>query len=216
MNDPYETLGLKRGASEDEVKRAYKSLAKKYHPDVTGNDPAAAKKMQEINAAYDAIINHKDTGSSYGYSGAGSGYSGYSGFSGYSAYQNYYNQDQSNYGEYENELRAAMNYINARRYIEALTALSGVPESSRNGKWYYLSAVAKGYSGDTQGARSDIATAIAKEPGNANYRAFQERLNTGTSNYTYYSNANYSRRPNAFVDCCLPTIILNLFCNFCC
>ena len=59
MNDPYEILGLRQGASEEEVKKAYKALAKKYHPDVTGNDPAAAKKMQEINSAYDAIINHK-------------------------------------------------------------------------------------------------------------------------------------------------------------
>ena len=42
MNDPYETLGLRQGASEEEVKKAYKALAKKYHPDVTGNDPAAA------------------------------------------------------------------------------------------------------------------------------------------------------------------------------
>ena len=70
MSDPYEVLGLKQGASEEEVKKAYKTLAKKYHPDVTGNDPAAAKKMQEINSAYDAIINHKSyasSSSSYGY-----------------------------------------------------------------------------------------------------------------------------------------------------
>ena len=75
MNDPYETLGLRQGASEEEVKKAYKALAKKYHPDVTGNDPAAAKKMQEINSAYDAIINHKADSysssfhSSYSYGG---------------------------------------------------------------------------------------------------------------------------------------------------
>ena len=82
MSDPYEILGLKQGASEEEVKKAYKTLAKKYHPDVTGNDPAAAQKMQEINSAYDAIINHKSyssSSSSYGYSqssyGGGYGYS---------------------------------------------------------------------------------------------------------------------------------------------
>lgn len=200
MNDPYEILGLRRGASEDEVKKAYKNLAKKYHPDVTGNDPAAAKKMQEINAAYDAIINKKE-----------SSYDGYGYNYGYSS-----RQSNNSYDEYSNELQAALNYINARRYIEALTALSGVPESKRNGKWYYLSAVAKGYSGDTQGARVDIARAIAMEPNNPNYMAFQNRLNMGTSNYRYYSNANYTRGSNAFVDCCLPTILLNLFCNCCC
>ena len=195
MNDPYEVLGLNRNATEDEVKKAYKTLAKKYHPDVTGNDPAAAKKMQEINAAYDQIINHKYNNS----------YS--SNFQGYS-------QEQT--GEYSIELQAAINYINARRYIEALNALSGVPEAKRNAKWYYLSAVAKGYSGDTQGARSDIARAIAEDPNNLNYRAFRDRLNSGTANYRQYSTANYSRAGNAFIDCCLPTILLNLFCNCLC
>ena len=203
MNNPYEILGLNQGASEDDVKKAYKQLAKKYHPDVTGNDPAAAKKMQEINAAYDAIINHKASANTYGYNR--NAYSSYSGYA-----------NQQSYDEFANELQAAMNYINARRYMEALTALSGVPENKRSGKWYYLSAVAKGYSGDTQGARSDIKTALAKEPNNMSYRAFQDRLNSGTSHYTYYSNANYSRGGNAFVECCLPTIILNLFCNCCC
>ena len=200
MNDPYEVLGLNRNATEDEVKKAYKTLAKKYHPDVTGNDPAAAKRMQEINAAYDAIINHKDTGSYYS-SSSSYGYSSNT-------------ADSSD--EYSVELQAAINYINARRYIEALTALSGIPEGKRGAKWYYLSAVAKGYSGDTQGARIDIARAISLEPNNMTYRAFQDRLNAGTANYKYYSTNNYSRNSNAFIDCCLPTIILNLFCNCCC
>lgn len=196
MNDPYEILGLNRNATEDEVKKAYKTLAKKYHPDVTGNDPAAAKKMQEINAAYDAIINHKYNGS-------------------YSNNSYSYNT-QDNSDEYSIQLQAAINYINARRYIEALTALSGVPDAKRGARWYYLSAVAKGYSGDTQGARSDISRAIAMEPGNMNYRAFQDRLNMGTANYRSYSTQNYTRTSNAFLDCCLPTILLNLFCNCLC
>ena len=64
MMDPYSVLGLRPGASDEEVKKAYKSLAKKYHPDVAGNSPEAARKMQEINAAYDQIINHKESFSS--------------------------------------------------------------------------------------------------------------------------------------------------------
>ena len=201
MSDPYEILGLNSNATEDEVKKAYKTLAKKYHPDVTGNDPAAAKKMQEINAAYDAIMNHKETGSYYSSGSRSYGYS-----------QGY----DTDTDDASMEMQAAINYINARRYIEALTALSGIPENKRNARWYYLSAVAKGYSGDTQGARLDIARAISMEPNNMTYRAFQDRLNAGTANYRYYSNANYSRGSNAFIDCCLPTILLNLFCNCCC
>ena len=59
MRDPYSVLGLTPGASEDEIKKAYKRLAKQYHPDVTGNSPEAERKMQEINAAYDELMNKR-------------------------------------------------------------------------------------------------------------------------------------------------------------
>ena len=55
--NPYKVLGLDEGASKDEVTRAYRKLAKKYHPDLNPGDEAAAKKMAEVNAAYDAITN---------------------------------------------------------------------------------------------------------------------------------------------------------------
>ena len=60
MRDPYSVLGVRPTASEEEIKKAYKKLAKQYHPDVTGNSPEAAKKMQDINAAYDEIMNKKN------------------------------------------------------------------------------------------------------------------------------------------------------------
>lgn len=55
--DPYEVLGVARGASEDEIKTAYRRLAKKYHPDLNPGDPAAAQKMNEVNQAYDQLKN---------------------------------------------------------------------------------------------------------------------------------------------------------------
>lgn len=55
--DPYVVLGVDRNASEEEIKRAYRNLAKKYHPDANPNNPEAAEKMKEINAAYDQIQN---------------------------------------------------------------------------------------------------------------------------------------------------------------
>ena len=55
MRDPYEVLGVPRGASEEEVTRAYRELAKKYHPDLNPGDETAAAKMSEINQAYDSI-----------------------------------------------------------------------------------------------------------------------------------------------------------------
>lgn len=53
MNDPYSVLGVSKDASEDEIKRAYRRLAKKYHPDLNPGDPEAARKMTEINAAFE-------------------------------------------------------------------------------------------------------------------------------------------------------------------
>lgn len=83
MNDPYSVLGVSKDASEDEIKRAYRRLAKKYHPDLHPDDPDAARKMNEINAAYEQIKNPGQTNSTYGYgepySSGSDPYDGYGG-----------------------------------------------------------------------------------------------------------------------------------------
>lgn len=188
MNDPYSVLGLKPDASDEEVKKAYKTLAKKYHPDVAGNSPEAARKMQEINAAYDQIINHKDS-----FSGQSQGY-GYSyGYGGYN----------STSEEEPIELRAAVAYINARRFVEALNALNSVPYAKRSGRWYYLAAYAEAHTGDTVSAMKDIETAIQKEPGNGTYHAFKDRLTGRRSAYEDYSRS-FGGFSTGFFPCCFP------------
>src|SRR5512139_48739 len=55
MRDPYEVLGVSQNASEAEIKKAFRTLAKKHHPDTKGGDVAAQKRFQEISAAYDIV-----------------------------------------------------------------------------------------------------------------------------------------------------------------
>ena len=128
--DPYTILGVSRDATDEEIKTAYRNLAKKYHPDRNPDDPNAAEKMNQINAAYDAI---KDGAANY-YS-QGNGYSN-GGYNQYSwsqnwnpfggAYQQAYQQTQE-----RSEYQAAYHFIVAAQYQEALNALSGVPSGER-------------------------------------------------------------------------------------
>ena len=55
MRDPYEVLGVQRGASDDEIKKAYRAKCKRWHPDLNPNDPTAEEHFKEVQAAYDAI-----------------------------------------------------------------------------------------------------------------------------------------------------------------
>lgn len=188
IDDPYRVLGLERGASDEEVKKAYRTLAKKYHPDANPGDEAAARKMQEINAAYEQIKNPPQQ-SYTGYTGQNT--AGYGGGSGgyYGSYEDVFRQWAEAQARQEanrfasSGAQAAYRYIQYQRYQEALNALESVDYGLRDGQWYYLSAVAHSSLGNRIMAIEQMRQAIAKDPDNSSYRQILSQLESGGSVY---------------------------------
>ena len=173
VDDPYKVLGVSPDASDDEIKQAYRRLAKQYHPDRNPGDEAAAKKMQQINAAYEQIKNpaaYRSTGTSGGYGSYG-GYGGFGGFGGYG-------QQQTGGDRYQ---QAAAQYIMYGRYREALNILQSTTQ--RNARWYYLSALANDGLGNQVTALEHIRRAVSMEPGNAEYLHTLNAIENGGAAY---------------------------------
>ena len=210
MDDPYQVLGVSRDATDEEIKRAYRALAKKYHPDLHPGDEAAAKKMQQINAAYEQIKNpEKASGPSYGSSPYGS----YDPFGG--AWQQQREQPEEN-----PYLRSAYQYIRFGRYQEALNALENCGQ--RSARWYYLSALANDGMGNQVTALEHIRRAVSMEPDNPIYLHTLEELESGGSAYRRHTGSfrGFDSRGGLCPSLCL-CYFLQYFCFrgrffFCC
>ena len=174
MNDPYQILGVTRDASDREIKKAYRDLSRKYHPDSYAGKSeaeanAAAEKFKQVQEAYNRIVDER--------SGKATGsYGDFGGFGGFGA-----NQGRQNYSEDEQHMMAAMNYIRARRYNEALNVLNGI--SSRNAAWYYYSSIANMGLGNNNVALEQAKQAADMEPGNMQYRQYYQQLQNGGGFY---------------------------------
>ena len=226
MRDPYSVLGLSQNASDDEVKQAYRKLAKKYHPDLNPGSKEAEQKMKEINEAYDMIVNHKYDPNASSYSQ--SSYSGNNGY--YGGYQRGYADPfegfwgtggRRTYSASANEsadMRAARNYINTGNYAEAAQLLNTIMQ--RDAYWYYLMALAQEGLGNRINAVNHAKMALRMDPDNMEYAELASRLEFANgAGYSYGQRFHMpTGRLNSVLWCLLGNFLLNCLCRggFCC
>lgn len=196
MNDPYQILGVSEKATDEEVKKAYRDLARKYHPDNYHDNPLAdlaQEKMKEINAAYEEITRQRGGGSGSSY-----GRSGYGGTS----YQNYGGQQyRSGSSSVLQQVRIAIQSGDISR-AEALL----VNYSDHNAEWNFLRGAVCYRRGWMDEAKRYYQTACQMDPGNAEYRQALEFMETGAQ-------ASYHPRGTVFsTNLCGGNLCLPLCC----
>lgn len=169
MNDPYKVLGVSPTASDDEVKQAYRKLAKQYHPDAYKDNPLAdlaEEKMKEINEAYDQITRERAGGGSYRSSAGGQ--STYSG------------PDAETYARVR-QCIAANNVTGAQQLLDSI--------SQRTAEWYFLMGSVNYQKGWMDEAYSNFRTACSMEPNNPEYAAAFRRMDRRSTAYRTGSTA---------------------------
>lgn len=167
FDDPYRVLGLTPDASEEEVKRAYRQLAKKYHPDMNPGDAHAAKMMNDINAAYDQIKNPPRQTATR---------NAYDPFAGWSR--------QQTTGQQSTSFQAARSYVQMGAYQEALYVLNQVSPAARSAEWYFLSAVSNAGLGNRILGYEQINQACRMDPDNTEYQMVREQIEHYGQAYT--------------------------------
>lgn len=188
--NPYEVLGVNKNATEDEIRRAYRELVKKYHPDKYLNNPLkdlAEEKMREVNSAYNEIMSKtkKEQERSY-----------------------YKRKPKAESEDFSPIFKKVRDFIREGNYLKAEETLKSVP--SKNAEWNYLMGIIHFKRGLYDSSYSYLTRACAMDPSNEEYRNSLRNIFRNNSNY---SNCyGYRRRE---WDCDLINCCNDTFCNGC-
>ncbi len=197
MNDPYAVLGVSPSASDEEIKKAYRSLAKKYHPDNYQNSPLAdlaSEKMKEINAAYDEIQAHRRDrfGADFDASAASSSYASYT--------------------SARPDLQAIRDQIRIGNFEEANRLCEAVSYTKRDAEWYFLRGVIFQHQGRFSNAADCYRMACNLDPQNPEYAAKYREIHSTASQY----GASQSYGENCSTcDVCQGLLCADCLCEMC-
>lgn len=192
--NPYEVLGVSPNDDEETIKKAYRALVKKYHPDRYANTPLAEEaneKLKEINRAYD-IITGGGTSSSNSSSGSSGSYS-----------RGYYNNESS--------FRNVRTLITMRMFDAADAMLENLAKTA---EWYFLKSVICMNRGWYQKGREYIEKACSMDPSNAEYRALYNQFSANTATYKTY-HKEFGTCASCLASICCVNLCCNSFCRGC-
>ena len=214
MSDPYSVLGVSSNATDDEIKKAYRDLARKYHPDNYVDNPLAdlaQEKMKEINEAYDTITKQRSGGSagqssSYSSGSQSSSYGANSHSTGYGGTNGYSNYGHSGGNPTYDEIRRLINFGNIAEAERRLNMIR-----TRDAEWNFLRGRLYERKGWYDEARNYYRVACSLSPNNAEYMDSYRRMENANNVY-----GNVFNRSSGTCDMCTTLICVNCMCDMCC
>ncbi len=195
MKNPYEVLGISPSVTNEEVRDAYRALAKKYHPDNYVDNPLAdmaEEKMKEINSAYDEILRQRAEAKN-------------------GKKQENSDTGRANYGAYGSQYSKVRYAINSNDFKTAEEILNSVEQHNRDAEWFFLKGCVLLHSGYQFDAMRYINRACQLDPNNEEYKTLRDNLNAQSNAF-----GNPTSRQGAgcsICDICSMLICLDCLCR---